>query len=193
MLRNRKGLTMLELMTVLVLVVAVTAISFPKLKETRRAASMQSARTQVKSYLSIARSIAVRNGVRAVLIRNGNTLKIMADSTTGLVVVVRPIQLDSVSNVTLGATKDTLIYDARGIATNLSASGEKFYITAASGLGAGTKDSICVTRLGVVLDRSCGLVVVSKPLLDSLGNPIDILPIDKGGVIDLPPAPPLPY
>jgi hypothetical protein len=108
--------------------------------------------------------VAIRNGVRSFLIRDGNTIRIMADSANGAIVtVVRPIQLDSVSNVTLGGTKDTIIYDSRGLAVNLAAGGERFYITAASGLGAGTMDSICVTRLGLVLDRKCGLVVVYKP------------------------------
>src|SRR5688572_16420728 len=164
MLRNRKGVTLIEIMTVVVMAIIMTAIAFPRLKETRRASSMQSARAQVESYLAVARSVAIRNGVRAFLIRNGNTIRIMADSANGTIVtVVRPIQLDSVSNVTLGATKDTIVYDSRGLAVNLSASGERFYITAASGLGAGTMDSICVTRLGLVLDRKCGLVVVYKP------------------------------
>ncbi len=157
--RNRRGATLLEIMTVVAMAVVMTAIAFPKLKETRRAGSMQSARAQVESYLAVARSVAIRNGVRAFLIRQGNTIRIMADSTNGLVTVVRPVQLDSISNVTLGATKDTIIYDSRGLAVNLSASGERFYITVASGLGAGTRDSICVTRLGLVLDRKCGLAV----------------------------------
>jgi Tfp pilus assembly protein FimT len=164
MLRNRKGVTLIEIMTVVVMAIIMTAIAFPRLKETRRASSMQSARAQVESYLAVARSVAIRNGVRSFLIRDGNTIRIMADSANGTIVtVVRRIQLDSVSNVTLGATKDTIVYDSRGLAVNLSASGERFYITAASGLGAGTMDSICVTRLGLVLDRKCGLVVVYKP------------------------------
>src|SRR5918999_5321737 len=106
MLRNRKGVTLIEIMTVVVMVILVTAVSFPKLKDTKRAASMQSARTQVESYLAVARSVAIRNGVRAFLIRDGNTVRIMADSTNGLVLVVRPIQLDSVSKVLLSSSSD---------------------------------------------------------------------------------------
>ena len=153
--RTRKGFTLTELMAVVFLAILMMAIAFPKLKETRRAASMQSARTQVRSYLTVGRGVAIRTGVRSFVIRNGNTLTVKADSATSLVTVIRPIQLDSVSNVTLGATKDTVIYDSRGMATNL-ASGAKFNITVASGIGAGTTDSICVTRLGLVLDRNCG-------------------------------------
>ena len=161
MLRNRKGVTLIEIMTVVVMAIIMTAIAFPALKNTRRASSMQSAKAQVESYLSVARSVAIRNGVRAFLVRNGNTITILADSANGhFVTVVRPVQLDSVSNVllsnTAGTSADTIIYDSRGIAVNLAGT-TTFYITAASGYGAGTKDSICVTRLGLVLDRGCGV------------------------------------
>ena len=161
MARNRRGVTLIEIMAVVVMAIIMTAIAFPKLKESRRAASMQSARAQVESYLSVARSIAVRNGVRSFLIRDANSIRILADSTNALVIVVRPIQLDSVSNVVLsssaGTSADTIVYDNRGVAVNLGSTGRKFYITAATGVGAGTRDSVCVTRLGLVLDRNCGV------------------------------------
>jgi Tfp pilus assembly protein FimT len=167
MSRNRKGVTLIEIMAVVVLAILMTAIAFPHLKGTRRAATMQSARTQVESYLAIARSIAIRNGVRSFLIREGNTIRIMADSTNGAIVtVVRPVHLDSISNVLLtsssGRTADTIIYDNRGLAVNLATT-QRVYIRAASGYGAGTTDSICVTRLGLVLDRNCGLAVPPPP------------------------------
>jgi prepilin-type N-terminal cleavage/methylation domain-containing protein len=196
MLRNRKGVTLIEIMTVVVLAAIMLAITFPAMKDTRRAASMQSAKTQVESYLAVARSIAIRNGVRSFLIREGNTVRIMADSGNTLVTVVRRVHLDSVSNVLLSTTSgqpaDTIMYDNRGLAVNLPAGGGKFYLTAASGYGAGTKDSICVTRLGLVLDRNCGLVVVSKPPEDEI--PIDELPIDpidKGIIGDPLPTDPI--
>ncbi len=187
MLRNRKGITLIEIMTAVGLAIIMTAIAFPKLKETRRAANMQSAKTQVQSYLSVARSVAIRNGVRSFLIRDGNTMRIMADSATGLVVVVRPMALDSISNVLLtsasGGTADTIVYDNRGLAVNLAGT-QKFYITTKTGVGAGVKDSICVTRLGLVLDRNCGLVVMPEKKEDEV--PIDIIVIDEGP-ISLPP------
>ena len=193
MLRNRKGVTLIEIMTAVGLAIIMTAVAFPKLKETRRAANMQSAKTQVESYLSVARSVAIRNGVRSFLIRDGNTMRILADSGTGLVVVVRPMALDTISNVLLssasGGTADTIVYDNRGMAVNLAGT-QKFYITTKSGVGAGVKDSICVTRLGLVLDRNCGLVVMPEKKEDE-EIPIDIIIIDPkdGGPISLPPPP----
>jgi Tfp pilus assembly protein FimT len=194
MLRNRKGVTLIEIMTVVVMVIIMTAVAFPKLKDTRRAAAMQSARTQVESYLAVARSVAVRTGVRAFLIRDGNTMRIMADSINGLVTVVRPLQFDEVSNVLLstssGRSADTIIYDNRGMAVNLASAG-KIYITAATGYGAGTKDSICVTRLGLVLDKKCGLAALptEKEELPVEKDP-DIIILDpKDGEIIITPPP----
>ncbi len=166
MLRNRKGVTLIEIMTVVVMVIIVTAVSFPKLKETKRAAAMQSARTQVESYLAVARSVAIRNGVRAFLIRQDNSLRIMADSATGLVTVVRRIDLNQVSQVSLsssgGGVADTIVYDNRGMAVNLAGT-QIIYLTVAHGqYGAGMKDSICVTRLGLALDRNCGLAAAPE-------------------------------
>jgi Tfp pilus assembly protein FimT len=159
MLRNRKGVTILEIMTVMVVAALMMAVAFPHMKDTRRAGSMQSARTQVESYLSVARAIAIRNGGRTRLVHNGNSLRIESDTGTGWVTVVRRLPFDEVSNVKLDATANTIVYDSRGLAIGLSATGEKFYITAKTGYGAGTVDSICVTRFGALLDRTCGLAV----------------------------------
>ncbi len=170
MLRNRKGVTLIEIMTVVVMVIAMTAVAFPKLKETRRAASMQSARTQVESYLAVARSVAIRNGVRSFLIREGNTIRIMADSTNGLVTVVAPFRLDEVSQILLttssGRAADTIIYDNRGLAVNLASAGKIYLTVASNAYGAGTKDSICVTRLGLVMDKKCGLSAMAEEKKD---------------------------
>jgi Tfp pilus assembly protein FimT len=166
-LRARSGFTMIEIMTVMTMVVFMTAMSFPKLKETRRAASMQSARAHVESYLAVSRSIAVRTGGRTYLIRKNNQLRVLADSANTQVTVVRPIDLGEISQVKLssnGTTQaDTIVYDPRGLAVNLSET-RKFYITVADGqFGAGVKDSVCVSRFGLAYDRNCGSAVISKP------------------------------
>jgi hypothetical protein len=92
--------------------------------------------------------------------RKNNQVRILADSAGTLVVVVRPINFKEVSDVTLSSNAptdpDTIVYDARGLATSLPGA-RKFYITVANGrYGAGTVDSLCVTRFGLVLDRNCG-------------------------------------
>ena len=155
MLRNRKGVTLYEIITVATLAAIMLAFAYPRMSEARRAAALASARTQVESYLALARTIAIRNGGKTQFVRNGNTLKIEADTGTGWVAVAKPITIDA-SAISLSGTASTIAFDSRGLATGLNAGGEKFYLTIVSAYGAGMKDSICVTRLGALLDRNCG-------------------------------------
>jgi Tfp pilus assembly protein FimT len=154
--RNREGVTLFEIMTVLTLAALMMAFAFPQVRDARRAASMAAARTQVEAYIGVARAIAVRNGGKTQLVRSGNTLTIQADTGTGWVTMVKPLRLAGGSDVGLSTTTNTFAFDARGLATGLNAAGEKFYLKAESGYGSEVKDSICVTRLGGVLDRNCG-------------------------------------
>ena len=180
MLRNRKGVTLIEIMTVVFMATIMMAVAFPHLKDTRRAASMQSARVKVESYLALARAVAIRNGGRTRVVQNGNKLTIQADTGSGWFAVGQPLRFDDASNVKLDATVSEIVYDARGLATGLDAGGERFYLTPRSGFGAGTKDSVCVTRLGLVLDRNCGLAVAADKKEDAP-------PVDEGGGIDIDP------
>ncbi len=152
----RTGVTLLEVMTVVTLAAIMMAMAFPRLSESRRAAQLATARAQVETYLSVARSIAVRNGGKTQLVRNGNKLTIEAETGTGWVTMVNPLKLGGGSDVGLTSTTTTIAFDGRGLATGLSATGEKFYLKIESGYGSDLQDSICVTRLGGVLDRGCG-------------------------------------
>jgi len=177
MLRNRKGVTLFELMTVVVIAGVMMLVALPRMSESRKSAGMSSARTQVESYLATARAVAIRNGGKTQLVRYGNTLMIQADTGTGWVTVVRPVELGA-KNISITPSVNAMAFDARGLATGLNATGEKFYIQIASGYGAGTKDSVCITRFGAVLDRKCGQ---PAPAGDVLLNP-EPLPGGGGGL-----------
>jgi prepilin-type N-terminal cleavage/methylation domain-containing protein len=174
MLRNRKGVTLLEIMTVVVMGAVVMAITVPSMKNAGRASSMSSAKSRVESSLAMARSVAIRNGVRSLLVRDGNSIKILADSvnSTGvvaneIVMVVPTIRFEGFAlSSSSGETVDTLVYDSRGLATNLDASGIKFILTQTSGYGEGSSETVCITRLGLVLDRNCGLAMSPEKTYD---------------------------
>jgi prepilin-type N-terminal cleavage/methylation domain-containing protein len=155
-MRNRNGFTLFEIMTVIVLLGIMAALAIPRMSVSKRAASMQSARVQVESYISAARAIAIRNGGRTQLVQTGNTMYVVADTGTGWITVVKPTRFNQSSNVVVSATVGSILFDARGLATGLDAAGEKFYITGESVYGTTVKDSVCITRFGAPLDRSCG-------------------------------------
>jgi hypothetical protein len=74
-------------------------------------------------------------------------------TSTQLDTLLRPFALDSTEHVTISsATSDSILFNARGTAQNLAVSGAKFVI-----LREGVSDSVCVTKLGSILDRSCSL------------------------------------
>ncbi len=155
-MRNRKGFTLFEIMMVIVLLAIITAVAVPRMSVSKRAASMQSARVQVESYISAARAIAIRNGGRTQLVQAGNTISVLADTGTGWIIVVKPTKFNQSSDVTVSATVGSILFDARGLATGLNTAGEKFYITGESVYGTTARDSVCITRFGAPLDRSCG-------------------------------------
>jgi prepilin-type N-terminal cleavage/methylation domain-containing protein len=156
-MRNRNGFTLFEIMTVVVMLAIMVAIALPRMSVAKRAASMESARAQVESYISAARAIAIRNGGRTQLVQTGNTMYVQADTGTGWITVVKATRFNQSTNVAVSATVGSILFDARGLATGLNAAGEKFYITGQSVYGTTVRDSICITRFGAPLDRRCGV------------------------------------
>ena len=155
-MRRRNGFTLFEIMTVVVMLAIMVALTLPRMSVAKRSASMQSARAQVESYISAARAFAIRNGGRTQLVQVGNTMYVQADTGTGWIVVVKPTRFNQTANVTLTGTVASILFDARGLATGLNAAGEKFYLTGESVYGTTVKDSVCITRFGAPLDRRCG-------------------------------------
>ena len=160
-MRSRRGFSLMELMGVIVLSGVIAMISFPKIRNLQRRTSVTSAKMQLRSYVSTARLTALRRGATARMIRSGNTLAVTVDSSTASNVqatIVRPFNFKNAYGVVITSTVDSVVYSSRGLAKNLSAAGEKFYVTSDSTrYGQAQRDSLCLTRMGLVLDGSCGL------------------------------------
>src|SRR3712207_6233559 len=147
MRRNRKGVTLFEVMTVMVLGALMLAMAVPRLRESRRSAMMAAARTQVESYVTTARAIAIRNGGKTQIVKTDNSLMIQADTGTGWITVVQPVAFGG-GTVSVKPTANTIAFDARGLATGLNAAGEKFHLKDEFGSGSEKRDSVCITSLG---------------------------------------------
>ena len=154
MLRSQKGVTLFEVMTVMVLGAILLAMAVPKVRESRRAAMMASARVQAESYVTTARAIAIRNGGKTQLVRSDNTMMIQADTGTGWITVVPAVPFDG-GKISIKPSVNTIAFDARGLAVGLGAAGEKIYVKDESG-SSEKKDSVCITRLGALLGQGCG-------------------------------------
>ena len=101
-----------------------------------------------------AQAAAVRRGATAQFRRSGNSIYVTVSRTsTQLDTLLRPFPLDANQHVAfLTATSDSVLFNSRGTAQNLGISGAKFVM-----YREGIKDSVCVTKLGSILDRSCAL------------------------------------
>lgn len=154
MSKARAGYTFIEMMTVMVIFGVVTGLSIPRLQGATAAAGMRSARLQVSSYLAQARALSLQRGRETRFIRTGNAIRVVVDSSGTYVTYARSHDLYGEHRTSLsssGITADTIRFDARGF--SVGASGlRKIYLTRA-----GQSDSVCVTKLGKVIQSGCAL------------------------------------
>jgi len=116
----RSGMTHLELIVVLIVGGVLTALAIPRLVHLRDASSVRSAMTDIGSAFATARQVAVtrRTSVAVVFDTSAGTLRV---SSAGETILRRSLRAGY--SVSLGANRDSAVYDARGLGfgvTNLS-------------------------------------------------------------------------
>lgn len=149
-MRHRSGFTFIEMMIVMVIAGLVYAIAARPIRGSFVAASRRAASREVTSYLFRARAIGVQQSRRAWVVRNGNTLKIIVDSSGTKVQIGTVIDMYDRYGATLTATpKDSIEFDPRGFVV-LPASTPKLIITRSP-----AADTLCVTGLGRITVRGC--------------------------------------
>jgi prepilin-type N-terminal cleavage/methylation domain-containing protein len=154
-LRSRRAFSLIEMMVVLVIAGITMAIAMPKFAGMRDRMSVRSAKQQFSSYLATARAAAIRQSQLGHFHANNNTIWSNVNQPDGTNInVSRGVSLMNARGVavTLGGSapsNDSIIFDSRGMSTNISAG--RTYVFTRNGV----KDSICVSRLGLIA-RKCG-------------------------------------
>ena len=144
------GFTFIEMMIVFVVLGIMLSIMVKSVRGTWVASSRRSGSREVTAYLFRARAIAIQQSRTAWLVRSGNVLKILVDSSGTPVQLGTTIDFQKKYGATLGASpKDTVQFDPRGFAPS-AAQAPKFIVS----LG-GRTDTVCVTGLGRITTRSC--------------------------------------
>jgi len=145
------GFTFIEMLLVFVIMGIMLSITVKSVRGTWVASSRRSASREVTSYLFRTRAIAIQQSRTAWLVRSGNVLKILVDSSGTPVRLGTQIDMSARYGATLGAPsgKDTVQFDPRGFAVYV-APAPKFTVQ----IGTGT-DTLCVTGLGRITTRSC--------------------------------------
>lgn len=152
----RDGFSLIEMMIVVVLLAAVTAMSAPKIAEIRHSSNMASARQQVTATLASARAAAIQKGRPALFIRNGNEIRATVPyGTDSQTVIVPRTDLNTEFRVRVeigGAASDTIRFDSRGLASpRLTGTGIVHLV------GSMRRDSVCVGVVGQLFPRGCAL------------------------------------
>jgi len=151
---HRSGFTTIELLIVIVLIGAVTVITFPKIRQALDKTSVRSARVDVTTYAALAKAAAVRRGCRGVIHFSygaGSAVWVTACPrlAPGGGTVDTVASIDSVGNrysVSLTSTSDSLQFDPRGLEMDNVTTVVRF-----TGNVAGNKDSVVINPLGKVV------------------------------------------
>lgn len=151
---RRSGFTMLELLVVLTVAAVLVAITGKGLTSAFAGNSRSSATRVVGTTLFQARAIAIQRSRQAWLVRSGNTIKILGDSSGTKVQLGSIVDLNQRYGVTLSSIstpsgRDTVSWDPRGLITGTTTS-YKIIVTKGS-----TADTVCVTGLGNTRARGC--------------------------------------
>ena len=142
--------TFIEMMIVFVVLGIMLSIMVKSVRGTWVASSRRSGSREVTAYLFRTRAIAIQQSRTAWLVRSGNVLKIMVDSSGTPVRLGTSIDLSQRYGATLSASpKDTIQFDTRGFVANVTQT-PKLIVK----IGAAA-DTLCVTGLGRITTRSC--------------------------------------
>ena len=157
--RPRGGFTMVELLLVIAMVGAVVAIAMPKMRGFRDTSAVRSARLELTTAIEAARAASIQRGRPArVRIMNDTVLVTVDTSAAGgatasryTVLGPKSLHREHAVSVTGRAASDTgVAFDSRGLASPRLAGTAVFVLERN-----GTRDSVCVSRLGMLLPSRC--------------------------------------
>lgn len=151
-LRTRAGFTVTELALVLTIAAVCTAIVAPKFQPTVDAAKLRSAKTELASYLSVARASAIRRNAQSQVQISGSSVTATVSVNGTQTTFRRPTDFSKSFGVTFfGSPPPSVTFDPRGFVTG-GATAKYVLVRGAQ------KDSVCVTSLGIVAQSAgCAL------------------------------------
>lgn len=149
-MRQRAGFTTIEMITVVVLIGIIAMIGFPRIRGALDRQNVHSARAAAQTLVVKARAVAVQRGCRG-------TLHMTSDGRMWVTVCRVPAAVGSTRdtlgsvetlgaryNVTVGPSRDSLAFDARGLKINFERVTVRF-------MNNQVEDSLVVNELGKVV------------------------------------------
>lgn len=149
---NRRGITVVELLTVMAILGIIAAFALPKTGKIFEGIGVRSAKQQIAAHLANARALAIQNGATTTFERSGNSVRVTMQVPGRPQQVVMPFRdLGAEHGVTLEGL-ESLSYNARGFAAGLTNN------IGIIRVGRGeARDSLCVMGRGKVMSSGCTL------------------------------------
>jgi prepilin-type N-terminal cleavage/methylation domain-containing protein len=153
----RPAFTLIELLVALALVGLLAALAGPRVVALRGGQSLRGARGEVVATIEAARAAALQRGRDAWVVRRDDTLvAATVDESQAGRVVVATADLHRLYGTTLRTAvpaDDSITFDGRGLADPRLDRPLAVYRLQAR--GSSMRDSVCVTRLGMLLPAGC--------------------------------------
>jgi type II secretory pathway pseudopilin PulG len=142
-------------MVVLIIASIAMSISLPKFAGMRDRMAVRSAKQQLSAYLATARAAAIRQSQTSQFHYASSTIWTTVNQPDGTNInVTRSVPLGTARGVTMtiggSSVTDSIWFDSRGMGGSTGNLAHTFVLTRNS-----MKDSVCVSRLGLIA-RSCG-------------------------------------
>ncbi len=148
--RNRGGFTVMELVLVLTIAAVCTAMVAPKFQPAVDSAKLRSAKTQLASYLTVARASAIRRNAQSQVQLSGTSVTATVGVNGTQTTYLRATDFNRSFGITFsGSSPSTITFDPRGFLTGSTTA--KYVLVRGS-----VKDSVCVTSLGIVAQQTSG-------------------------------------
>jgi prepilin-type N-terminal cleavage/methylation domain-containing protein len=151
MKRQRPGFTILELLTVIMIIGVVVAIATPKMGKINRTADLRSSRDHLAAHIATARHIAIQRSVTTRMQRSGNMVWVETLTPAGATLARDTLDLYAMFGTSITSPVTQIRFDPRGFSTG--GAPRKFVLKS----GADLKDSVCVTGMGVIMKKGCAL------------------------------------
>ena len=153
-LRARRGVSIAEMVVVLVISGIMLNIALPRFAGMRDRMSLRSAKQEFITYVMTSRAAAIRQSQQAQFHVRNNTAWVMVNQPNGTNTMVNQnLRMFRTRQVTItlsgSPTTDSIVYDARGI--EIMPNARRKYMLTLNNL----KDSVCVSRVGLIA-RQCG-------------------------------------
>ena len=151
----RRAYSLVELLTVIVIIGVLSAVSLPKLARLRNQGQLAGATTRFTRALMAARQSAIQRGKHAYFKHNGNNIWVTVDTTgtnADSVIVTPSLNLSTEYGVTVvsPSVMTSIEYDPRGVSGQATKKVFAFQHTAS-----GMVDSLCVSKLGNTIRDRC--------------------------------------